>query len=150
MQDAELRGKMLKAFYERRHNNQGWVPTSDMDFGVILDRQMVGSVGRQLADAGLIRWKPLMGAEEGFVVGMGQITALGVDVIEATRPSPINIVLSESAAPKQPAVPVPQEAAAVDKTHEAERKPEIFSLKPSFYGVSVDLKALYNRLKGKK
>jgi predicted nucleotide-binding protein len=93
MKDSELRGKMLAVFYDRRHNNDGWVPTSEMDFGAMIDRRMVGSIGGQLADASLIRWKPLTGAAEGFVVGMGQITAFGVDVVEGTRRSPINIDL---------------------------------------------------------
>lgn len=148
MNDSELRGKMLKSFYDRRHNNDGWVPTSDMDFGELIQRQMVGSVGRQLADAGLIRWNPLSGAQEGFIIGMGQITGFGVDVIENTRHSPINIVLPGTATkpPPEIAAPVKQNSVATAEPHQIMPEPEILSLKPSFYGVSVDLKALYRRL----
>jgi hypothetical protein len=93
MKDSELRGKLLKVFYDRRHNAQGWVPTSDIDVSGAdtADRQMIGGVCRQLEDANLIRWKPLLGAQEGFVIGMAQITAFGVDIVEGAAPSPISI-----------------------------------------------------------
>jgi hypothetical protein len=119
-----------------------------MDFGEIIDRQMIGSVGRQLADAGLTRWKPLVGGQEGFVVGMGQITGFGVDVIERTRPSPINIVLPDTAAsqPLRSNPPAKPENVTVNEPRQNAPEPEILSLKPSLYGVTVDLKALYRRL----
>ena len=31
MTDAEIRGRLLTNFYELRHNNDGWVPTSDIN-----------------------------------------------------------------------------------------------------------------------
>jgi hypothetical protein len=149
MNDSQLRGKMLNAYYDRRNNNDGWVPTSDMDFGELIGRQMIGSVGRQLADAGLIKWKPLSGAQEGFIVGMGQITGFGIDVIEGTRHSPINIVLRDvPAKPASPIVePTKQENIPVTEPRSTVPEPEILSLKPGFWGVSVDLKALYRRLR---
>ena len=93
MTDAELRGKLLKAFYDRRHNADGWVPTSDIDAsgGEFVHRQVIGGVCGQLAEAGLIQWKPLTGGREGFVIGMAKITATGVDVIDGTTPPPIVI-----------------------------------------------------------
>jgi hypothetical protein len=93
MTDADLRGRLLKGFYDRRHNANGWVPTSDMDAagGEFVDRQVIGGVCGQLAEAGLIQWKPLTGGQEGFVIGMAKITATGVDVIDGARPPPIAI-----------------------------------------------------------
>jgi len=93
MSDADLRGKLLAVFHERRHNAQGWVPTSDLNLSGAerVSNQAVGGVCRQLADAGLIRWKPLNGGSEGFIEGMAQITGLGVDVVERLQPSPISI-----------------------------------------------------------
>lgn len=88
--DAELRGILLKGFYDRRHNAGGWVPTSDIDASGA-ERQVISGVCGQLKDARLIHWKPLTGAQEGIVIGMAKITATGVDVIEGARPSPIAI-----------------------------------------------------------
>jgi hypothetical protein len=150
MKDAELRGKMLKVFYDRRHNAQGWVPTSEMEFSSeeMVDRKVVGTVGRQLADGGLIRWKPLMGSQEGFVLAMAQITALGVDVVEGTTQSPINIVFQNATTPAQPQTTAPVTGPLpADPEPRAEKgEPEILTLKPSVYGISIDLKALYRRL----
>ncbi len=150
MKDAELRGKLLKAFYDHRHNAGGWVPTSDMEFSgeEMIDRQVIGTVGRQLADGGLIRWKPLVGAQEGFVIGMAQITALGADVVEGSAQPPINIVFPKGPPLLQPQPPAPvmQPSASGAESHEEGEEPEIFTLKPSIYGIGVDLKALYRRL----
>jgi hypothetical protein len=146
MNDVELRGKLLKVFYDRRHNAQGWVPTSEMEFSgeEMIDRQMIGTIGRQLAEVGLIKWKPLVGAQEGFVVAMAQITALGVDVVEGSAQPPIGIALSP--ARTQPPAPVTEPPATGTAARE---ETEIFSLKPALYGVGVDLKALYRYLQKK-
>jgi hypothetical protein len=95
MRDSELRGRLLKRFYDSRHNAEGWVPTSDMELAGegVLDRQIIGGICRQLADAGLIKWKPLTGAQGGLIVGMAQITGLGIDVIDGKMHSPIAIDL---------------------------------------------------------
>jgi hypothetical protein len=54
-----------KTFYDRRHNARGWVPTSDIDAsgGEYVDRRGIAGVCEQLAEAGLIQWKPLIGAQ---------------------------------------------------------------------------------------
>src|SRR5271166_1777116 len=97
MTDAELRGKLLKVFYDRRHNASGWVPTSDIDTsgGEFVGRQVIDGICGQLADVGLIQWKPHTGVQEGFVIGMAKITATGIDVIDGTRPPPIAINIIE-------------------------------------------------------
>src|SRR5205807_3882516 len=71
----------------------GWVPTSDMNVtGTDASRGMVGAVCQQLADAGLITWKPLKGASEGLVIGMARITGHGADVVQGLAASTISIV----------------------------------------------------------
>ena len=112
MTDADIRRRLLKLFYDMRHKNGGWVPTSDINLSGAdsADQQAIGSICGQLGDAGLIHWKPLLGGQEGFVIGMGKITGLGVDVYEGTRSSPITIA-PELAPTMNPAIsdgkPVP-------------------------------------------
>ncbi len=112
MTDAEIRGTLLKVFYDLRHNAGGWVKTSDMNASGV-DRQVIGAVCGQLKDGGLIQWKPLIGADRGFVIGMAKITAIGVDVVDGARKSPIAIKFS---APASIADSPDDAAAAGDKT----------------------------------
>jgi hypothetical protein len=192
--DVELRGKLLTDFHRLRHNADGWVPTSDMNVsGTDASRGMIGAVCQQLADAGLITWKPLKGTGEGLVIGMARITGHGADVVEGLATSAIAIVFpvgpltthSSSEAPLGDALEgiapgriANWERYGVDaieadlknnkgtsymggppeareqawrwvryKRDQQQPKPtEIFSLKPTFYGMSFDLKAAYRRL----
>jgi hypothetical protein len=96
MTDAELRGRLLSIFYDRRHNSQGWVPTSDIDLGGQVSHQVIGTICRELADSGLIRWKPLMGAGEGLIIGMAQINGYGVDVVEGFASAKIAVVFPKA------------------------------------------------------
>src|SRR5271169_6164029 len=84
---------LLRGFYDRRHNAGGWVPTSELNVsgGLFVNREAIGEICGQLAEAGLIRWEPLTGAQEGLAIGRAKITATGVDVVDGSRPSPINI-----------------------------------------------------------
>lgn len=84
MTEAELRGHLLKTFYDLRHNADGWVPTSEMNLGGTdaAQRERIGLAGEHLAQAGLIEWKALRGGSEGFAIGMARITGHGVDVVE--------------------------------------------------------------------
>src|SRR5438874_2223737 len=99
MTDAEIRGRLLITFNDRRHNAQGWVPTSDFDVsgGALVDRQVIDGICRQLADAGLIRWKPLTGANEGLIIGMAQITAHGADVVQGLATPSIAVTFPNTA-----------------------------------------------------
>jgi hypothetical protein len=101
MVESTLRGKLLKRFYDSRHNASGWVPTSDMDLAGegFVNRQIIGSICRQLTDSRLIRWKTLTGAQEGLIIGMAQITAIGIDVIDGKKGSPIAIDIPSEGAP---------------------------------------------------
>jgi len=105
MTDAELRGRLLTFFYERRHNADGWVPTTDLIVSGAdqVSRQAIAGVCQQLADAELIYWEPLTGAKEGFTIGMAKITGLGMDVVTGGRVSSIDIRFPNAGRPDLPA-----------------------------------------------
>jgi hypothetical protein len=92
MTDAELRGKLLEHFYNLRHSNGGWVPANDMIFsgGEPVRWGAIAGVCGQLADVGLIEWKPLRG-HEGIVAVNAKISGQGVAAVEAGRSSEIDI-----------------------------------------------------------
>lgn len=93
--DADIRGKVLSAIYQSRHNADGWVPLSDMSVAGIEanDRRAIGTICQHLATAGLIDWKPLHGPQAGAILGMGRITGLGVDVTEGRKAPSITVTL---------------------------------------------------------
>jgi hypothetical protein len=97
--DVQLRGKVLGILYERRNNADGWVPITDVDLsgGAPVSSGEIASICRQLADAGLMRWKPLAGGSAGIVTGMGQITGQGVDVVETGTSPTLRIEFSRNA-----------------------------------------------------
>lgn len=106
MTDKEIRGRLLKHFYNLRHSNGGWVPAAEEilagpNYVGPSVHQVVASACQQLADARFVEWKPLVGASEGHVIGMARITALGVDVVNGDRTSSIaiHIPVSEIAPP---------------------------------------------------
>jgi hypothetical protein len=81
----------------------------NLSVGASVDRYTMDGICRQLADANLIRWKPLVGSQEGLIIGMAQITALGVDVIDRAVKSPISVSFapghSRSTEPDTPSAP---------------------------------------------
>jgi hypothetical protein len=88
MTDNELRGRLLEKYYQRRKERLiGLVPS---DFDGQLDEQDILNIAGQLADHGLIHWRPNRGLG-GIGGGMGTITAAGVDVVENRAPAPIEI-----------------------------------------------------------
>jgi maltodextrin utilization protein YvdJ len=91
MTDAELRGVMLKRFYDVRREGLTQIPNDE-----IFDQNTAFDICRQLAEHGLINWKPLQ-ALSGFRTAMAQITAQGVDIVEGTnKHPPISIVIDQS------------------------------------------------------
>lgn len=97
MDDADLRGELLKTFYGLRFNAGGWVPTEGLNLNGAtgpMGPHVIGSVCEQLAGAGLIDWKPLHGL--GYPAGMAKITGLGVDVTTGSRSSSIDVRLSNA------------------------------------------------------
>ena len=95
MTDAEIRGRLLVHFYGLRHQNGGTIPVND---GMIIgdtNNNAIFTVCQQLADAGLITWKPVssqpLNGSGGVFFGMAKITGVGVDVVERQRDPPINV-----------------------------------------------------------
>jgi hypothetical protein len=89
--DNELRGRLLEKYYQRRKERLiGLVPS---DFDGQLDAHDILNGAGQLADCGLIHWRPNRGLG-GIGGGMGTITATGVDVVESRVPAPIEILWS--------------------------------------------------------
>lgn len=70
--DAKMRAHLLWTVHRLRDSNTGWVPSSDMNFGgleaVALGR--IRAICEQLAEAGLIHFKPLPGGPDGRFVGI--------------------------------------------------------------------------------
>ena len=91
--DALLRGVLLKRLYDLRHLNGGRVPLSDIDLSGLEQQrpEVVGSICTQLAEAGLIEWKPLIDNSGSVVQGVAKIVALGIDVVDGHTTSPVAI-----------------------------------------------------------
>lgn len=85
--DTELRGQVLRAFYERRMSRAPQAPNTSW-----LSEETTNSelyrICKQLGEHGLINWSPLI--SDG---GVGEITAHGIDVIEGQRQSDIAVQL---------------------------------------------------------
>ena len=95
MNDNQLRGLVLKYFYDNRRTQGGLLPRI-VDLGNLqnVNDQDIVRVCNQLANHRLIDWQKY----ESFNVssGLGNINAFGVDVVEGTAKSPISINLDNS------------------------------------------------------
>ncbi|MGB7101901.1 MAG: hypothetical protein WBD95_24435 [Xanthobacteraceae bacterium] len=163
MTDAEIRGRLLKHFYELRDVNGGWVPTSEIILSPDqVGRQAIASVCQHLAEAGHIRWEPLNPPIEQHAIGRAKITGTGIDVVTGARVPTIDIhfpnmgqrevAVASALVPKKaeskssepeylPEVRIPPTSA-----RESQQKlPELVTLKPTFMGMSIDLKELWRR-----
>jgi hypothetical protein len=100
MQERDLRGLLLEKYYIRRKERLiGLVPT---DFDSKLNEREILNIAGQLADHGLIHWRPNSG-HGGIGGGMGTITAAGVAVVEGRTSAPIEIHLSQDRVRPAPA-----------------------------------------------
>jgi hypothetical protein len=100
MNDAEIRGLLLKLFFDRRENAGGNVPVSDMELshhGV--SRGTIILACQHLGDADLIEWTPMTGVQEGIIVGIGRIAGRGLDVINGLAEAAIAVTLPSSSNP---------------------------------------------------
>lgn len=89
MKDTEMRGLLLRKYYD--HRREDWWYPSTGDLNNLLADTDIFYVSEQLAELGLLEWKPLrqLGSEGG--IGMGHITAAGVDVVEGVAQPPPSI-----------------------------------------------------------
>jgi hypothetical protein len=92
MTDGELRGLLLEKYYQRR--KERLIGLAPPDFDGKLSEQEILNIAGQLADGGLIHWRPNRG-HGGIGGGMGTITAAGVDVVESKVPAPMEIRWSQ-------------------------------------------------------
>jgi hypothetical protein len=100
MTDSQLRGLLLEKYYQRRKERLiGLVPS---DFDGKLNERQIQNIAGQLADHGLIHWRPNRG-HDGIGGGMGAITPAGVDVVESKVAAPVDIHWSQDRGPQLPA-----------------------------------------------
>jgi hypothetical protein len=58
MKDADLRGKLLKHFYDLRDKNGGRVPVTEIILAPdLVSREAIANACQHLADAGLVQWE---------------------------------------------------------------------------------------------
>ncbi len=94
MKDHELRGIVLNHFYMRRGENH--VVISEDDFEREYSYSDLKRICKQLEEKGLIQgWHPT-NTGMGATVGIGQLSALGADVVEGVVSSPISITFNDN------------------------------------------------------
>lgn len=167
--DARLRAHLLSVFHGLRLANEGWVPTSDMNVAgmeaVHLGR--IRMICKQLAEAELIKFRPLPGDSGAGIAGMSKITAHGSDVMEGRAQARIALefvtpagtsvqratgrLVADSSADAPTARSGNSAAKALPdveaKKAQPEPTPELFTLRPGLWGMSIDLKEAYRRLR---
>lgn len=97
MKDNELRGIVLRKYYDKRR--EGWIQWKSEDFSDVKEDFSAEDLFRvcdQLGEHGLISWKPLQDNKGLTIDGYGKVAAPGVDVVEGTRASPLSINLDYS------------------------------------------------------
>jgi hypothetical protein len=99
MKDNELRGLILRKYYNKRR--EGLFQWSDDDFKdlpetVEFDAVDLFRVCDQLGEHGLIEWEGLQDGQGQTIGGIGKISAYGVDVIEGHAKPPISVMIDQS------------------------------------------------------
>lgn len=99
LRDAEIRGRILQIFYDRRHNSE-WVPISDVDLsgGEPINPRVIANICAQLSEGDLVDWRPHSGE---VLIGLGQITAQGIDVVEGTASPSIAVEFNRADRPTE-------------------------------------------------
>jgi hypothetical protein len=157
LSDARMRAHLLSALHGLRNSNTGWVPVSDMNFGGLepVSPGRILTVCEQLAEAGLIVFKPAPGGPDGGLVGMSKITGHGCDVVDGLAASRIALEFpqrkqSEPVPVAPPAKPNPASASLGAQSAgapETDARSEVLILKPTLWGMSIDLKEAYRRVR---
>jgi hypothetical protein len=97
MKDTDLRGLILKKYYDKRR--EGWVQWKSEDFHNLKEDFTAAdlfAVCSQLGENGLIEWRGLEDNTGRTIDGRGKITAFGVEVAEGTAVPPIAIHVDNS------------------------------------------------------
>ncbi len=82
MKDSELRGYILKWYYERRRDGLLQSPPTPANLGVEVTKQDILYVCDQLGEHNLLEWKSIRPQNASIIEGFGRINAFGIDVIE--------------------------------------------------------------------
>ena|ERR1700677_1256481 len=100
LKDTELRGVILKKYYDKRRQGLfSWETEdfADLDPTIDIDERDLLCICDQLGENGLIDWHPIPGhGGQCSIGGVGKITAYGVDVIEGVEESSLQIKLVDS------------------------------------------------------
>jgi hypothetical protein len=100
MNDNQLRGLVLKKYYDlRRRGPFQWAEfaetvNEDPFFEAVGDDLI--RICDQLAEHGLINWKPLRAGSGRSIGGFGEISSQGVDVVEGHTKPPVSISFDHS------------------------------------------------------
>jgi hypothetical protein len=152
-----MRAHLLSTLHALRSSNTGWVPISDMNFGGLepVSPGRILTVCEQLAEAGLVVFKPAPGGLDGGLAGMSKITGHGCDVVDGLAASRIALEFprkkQSEPGPVAPAAK-PDLAAASPGAQSAgapatATRSEVLVLKPTLWGMSIDLKEAYRRIR---
>jgi hypothetical protein len=95
MTDGELRGLVLRRFYDLRHETNVIELPEVVSIDTTESPLRIANICKQLDQHGLIDWKPHESLDRSYLGGMGEITAHGVDVVEGTASSPITITFHD-------------------------------------------------------
>jgi hypothetical protein len=166
--DAKMRAHLLSAIHGLRNSNTGWVPVSDMNFGGVepITPGRIHTACEQLAEAGLFAFRPAPGGPDRGLVGMSKITGHGCDVVDGLATARIALDFSQkvqpapassaaaAAGPAGASLPLQQPDTA-EKSSGAQSQPapenniqsEVLTLKPTLWGMSIDLKEAYRRVR---
>ena len=157
LSDARMRAHLLSALHGLRNSNTGWVPVSDMNFGGLepVSPGRILTVCEQLAEAGLIVFKPAPGGPDGGLVGMSKITGHGCDVVDGLAASRIALEFPQKkqsepirvASPAKPGLAGASLGAQSAGARATDARSEVLILKPTLWGMSIDLKEAYRRVR---
>ncbi|WP_156898047.1 hypothetical protein [Methylocapsa acidiphila] len=141
--DAEIRGWLLKHFHRLRDANDGWCQTDEIILSPHpVSRPAISNACEHLADAGYIRWELFNHPIGRLAIGRAKITGTGIDVVTDARAPSIDIRfpgMGECGV-------APSYLASARSPQAEEKKNELLTLKPSFWGMSLDLKEACRRV----
>lgn len=93
MKDSEIRGLILRYYYDRRR--EGWSLPKPEDLGGSITEQDILHVADQLAEHHLLEWRKI-GSHGELRAGTGKINAFGIDVVEGGTRSELKVELVQN------------------------------------------------------
>lgn len=90
MKDNQLRGLILRNYYENRRAKVPYLPGPE-DFNPRIEQDDILAIADQLGQHRLLEWIPVKTMEEGLINGFGKINAFGIDVVEGEATPDIKV-----------------------------------------------------------